>query len=129
MNNMEKIIANRRMVDFLLGRAEKDQTAADQLYDVLQQKPDSVRDELVAVTVATYMLDLRETILKYAQDINNLLFITALISGKNDESVVRMEQELHKCLMADNLLKTIVDICNTIIKGDCSFKDEYVSVA
>ena len=128
MNNMEKIIANRRMVDFLLGRAEKDQTA-DQLYDVLQQKPDSVRDELVAVTIATYMLDLRETILKYAQDINNLLFITALILGKNDESVVRMEQELHKCLMADNLLKTIVDICNTIIKGDCSFKDEYVSVA
>ena len=128
MNNMEKIIANRRMVDFLLGRAEKDQTA-DQLYDVLQQKPDSVRDELVAVTIATYMLDLRETILKYAQDINNLLFIAALISGKNDESVIRMEQELHKCLMADNLLKTIVDICNTIIKGDCSFKDEYVSVA
>ena len=128
MNNMEKIIANRRMVDFLLGRAEKDQTA-DQLYDVLQQKPDSVRDELVAVTIATYMLDLRETILKYAQDINNLLFIAALISGKNDKSVVRMEQELNKCIMADNLLKTIVDICNTIIKGDCSFKDEYVSVA
>ena len=127
MNNMEKIIANRRMVDYLLGRAE-DQTTY-QLYDLLQQKPDSIRDEIVAVTVATYMLDLRETILKYAQDINNLLFITALISGKNDESVVRMEQELHKCIMADNLLKTIVDICNTIIKGDCSFKDEYVSVA
>lgn len=127
MNNMEKIIANRRMVDYLLGRAE-DQTTY-QLYDLLQQKPDSIRDELVAVTVAKYMLDLREAILKYAKDINNLLFITALISGKNDESAVKMEQELHKCIMADNLLKTIVDICNTIIKGDCSFKDEYVSVA